>query len=71
MLAWSTCMKGSRRAHRVIEATASRDVTLSPSWKNRPSRSVKIQVRRSSETCQPSTICGLMAPEASCAQSWS
>ena len=50
-------------------AITSAEVTGWPSWNFRPSRRVKVQVIRSSETVCVSTICGRMLPWLSIANS--
>ena len=52
----------ARGCQRFSEATASAAVTGAPSWKARPSRSVKRQVRPSGETVASCTICGRISP---------
>ncbi len=54
----SPCPSPSRAAQRRIEATASRAVTLSPSWKTSPGRSATRTVRPPSSTAWPAAICG-------------
>ena len=56
---------GLRRIQRFSDATASAAVTLSPSWKRRPGRSVMVQVRPSSSKTWPAAICGCATKSAS------
>ena len=59
----------SRGAQRLREATQSVAVTGPPSCQRKPSRSWKVQVRRSEELSKRSTICGRIAPLSSIANS--
>jgi hypothetical protein len=70
-LGCSTCMKGSRRAQRLMLATQSFASTRSPSWNFSPVRRVKVTVSPSGSVTQPSAICGRISPLASWAQIWS
>ena len=57
----------SRLPQRFSEATQSSAVTGWPSCHSSPGRRVKVQVSRSSLTCQPSSICGRYSPALSIA----
>ena len=59
----------SLAAHRLIEATQSSAVTGGPSCQKSPSRSVNVCVSLSSETSYLPTICGLISPFSSVANS--
>ena len=60
---------GSFLPQRISEATQSSEVTGGPSWKRRPSRSVKLYFMASRLTVYLSTICGLIWRLASVAKS--
>jgi hypothetical protein len=66
---FSFCPIESRAAQRLIDATTSSAVTGLSSWNSKPSRSVKLQTRLSGLTLYLSTICGLISPLASIANS--
>ena len=59
----------SLAAQRLMEATQSSAVTGWPSCQSRPSRSVKVWVSWSADTSYLSTICGLISPFSSVANS--